>query len=236
VLNIFLSQLTKKNGDFMNKFILSLLFLIALSGEALAQSQTLFTTDYNDGYSDDTGLFFDLTAINDVSIESFGLYSDANTGEAVEVQIYVRSGSHVGFDGSSAGWELIASFSRSNNNYSDIDDFVLDTVLGIPAGETMGIYAFSPVGGLSHDDKTGPETHSDSNLSLTSDFGSEYGAFSGDNDNSMNFAGSITYVEGLPTSGSPVSVPTLSTYGLMLAGLALLLMARRRLLVTVRQK
>lgn len=213
----------------MRKYILSILFLIAISGQALAQSQTLFTVDYNDGYGDNTGLFFDLTATNDISIESFGLYSDASTGGPVTIEIYARTGSYAGFENSAAGWELIASFSRNNNGSSDIDQFVLPEVLAIPAGMTMGMYAFSPVGGISHDDTTGPETHSDANLSLTSDFGSEEGAFSGENDNSMNFAGSVTYVEGLPVSKLPTSVPTLSTYGLILTGLALLLMARRRL-------
>jgi hypothetical protein len=216
------------NGVIMKKNIVLMLLALAVFGSASAWSQTgtLIAADYNDDYGDETGLFLDLTAINDVSVVSFDLFSAADTGGSVTVEIYARPGSHVGFDSSSAGWELIGSFSRQNNDGRDYDTFVLPSPLGIPAGDTMGIYAYSSVGGLRHDDRTGPETWADDNLSLVSDFGSEDGAFSGNNDNSMNFAGNVSYMEGIPRA--PTSVPTLSTYGLILTFFALLLVASRR--------
>ncbi len=212
----------------MHKWILSLLLMLAVSGQAMAQSMTLLTTDDNDSYGEEVGLFFDLTAINDVSIESFGLYSNSDEGETVTVDFYTRPGSYVGFDSSPTGWTLIASVTINHDGTYDENQFVLPELFGMSAGETMGMYAYSPVGGISHDDTTGPATWSDANLSLTNDFGSEYGAFSGDNDTSMNFAGSVTYVEGLPFVPA-TSVPTLSGYGLLLAALGMLLLGRRRL-------
>jgi hypothetical protein len=215
----------------MNKWIMSLLLLAAVSSSFSAQAQTLLAGDPEDDRGDDSGLFFDLTATNNVTIESFGLYSGSNTGNLAEITIYARSGSWVGFDTSAAGWTVIGSYSRSNNDFNDLDAFLLDTPLVIAAGQTAGIYIFSDTGGIQHTDNCSEETFSDASLSLTTDLGDDTGAFppAGVTDDCMNFAGTVTYTVTAPSPSAAVSVPAIPIYGLMLTTLGLLLVAIRRL-------
>lgn len=222
----------------MNRWIVPLLLAAVASASLSVHAQTLLAGDPEDSAGDDSGLFFDLNASNDVTIVSFDLYSDSATGAPLSMTIYSRPGSWVGFDASALGWVEIGTYNRNNNDNGDPDTFVLDSPLVIPAGQTAGIYVFSALGGIQHtDDCSPPLTYSDANLSLmTGEGNDDGGAFAGVDDNCMSFAGSVTYAaapSAPPTSDTPI--PTMSIYGLVLTSLGLLLVAIRRLRTSERR-
>jgi hypothetical protein len=214
----------------MKTSIISLLFLVLLPGSILAQAQTLDAGDAEDWGSEGDGQFLDLTATNAISILSFDIYSLADTGDDVEISIYSRPGSYMGFEGSSAGWTLVFNDSRSGNADTDPDTFALPAPLAIAGGDTVGILMVAVVDGLQWQDG-GDDTFNDANLTIFSDLGSSDSAFSGNNTSGRVFAGSVTYSVSPVVdaeAGPPIPVPTMSAYALALTVLGLLLVASRR--------
>lgn len=183
--------------------------VVALSfGHWAVVGQSLSTAPPDDTNGDGAGLYINLTAFNDVEITSFDLYSDANEGESIQLDIYTIAGPYQGSESNSAAWTLLQSFSRITNDRDTADSFVLNTPLSITGGNTTGVYLVGVTGGIQHRDVTGSDTISDANLELFTDVGST-SLFGGAQNIFGNFAGSVNYnvtgvtIEDIPLLSSP---------------------------------
>lgn len=104
---------------------------------ALCLANTLSTAASNNGSG---GIFLDLTAgPSAVSITSFDSPFTGTAGTTVNVEVWTRPGSYVGFDASSAGWTLTQTILATRAGTSVNAPIVLTSPLLISAGQTMGI-------------------------------------------------------------------------------------------------
>lgn len=117
--------------------ILSLLVGIALSPGAQAQSLTTFFNS-NNGNTQGGGVFFDLNAVSALTLNSLGVNANVGTadpgsillGAPISLEVWTRSGTATGFEGSAAGWTLRSTGSGvaaaiNTPSFVDIADFVL---------------------------------------------------------------------------------------------------------------
>ena len=177
--------------------ILSLLLALFLTVSAQAQSlSTGFISNNGSG-----GVFLNLTSLAaPLEFTGFGTQFSSAAGTAVSVEVWVRTGSYVGFTTSNTGWTLVQTVSGTSAGTvtnSAIINFAAP--IQIAAGQTMGIYlhAITPGGGIRYFG-TGAGGHqttfSNSDLSLFSDV-SRTGAvsFAGTQFTPRTFAGTVTY-------------------------------------------
>jgi len=114
-----------------------LVFFFAILLPAFCLANTLSTAASNNGSG---GIFLDLTAgANDVSITSFDSPFTGTSGTTVNVEVWTRPGSYVGFDASSAGWTLTQTILATRAGTLVNAPIVLTTPLAISAGQTLGI-------------------------------------------------------------------------------------------------
>jgi gliding motility-associated-like protein len=123
------------------KKLFSLLIMVWFVGamevhaQACASPHTTMM-NYNNGQD---GNMFDITALTDVTIDSFWCNFDAGTVQ--EVEIWYRTNTVVGNQASSAGWIKIDSVlnlpSAGLNNYTHVP---IHVNIFIPAGSTYGFY------------------------------------------------------------------------------------------------
>lgn len=99
-------------------------------------------TTVNENNGND-GVMFDITGVEDGTITGFRGSLDINSN----LEVYYRDGSYVGFEGSSAGWTLLASASTVFSG-SDVN-LQLDIDLEITNGQTIGIYLTTTNAGAS---------------------------------------------------------------------------------------
>ena len=87
--------------------------------------------------SSQNGLFFDVTALNTVTIH--GLDSQIGIPGAVgrPYLVYGRTGTHVGFETSSAGWTLIDSGTTTGGS---VQALLSDAFIVVPAGQSYAFY------------------------------------------------------------------------------------------------
>ncbi|MCP4677332.1 MAG: hypothetical protein GY854_17825 [Deltaproteobacteria bacterium] len=125
------------------------------AGVADAGSCTGMEDDLSTTYIGGTGsrpVMFDIVAVNRVSINSFDMNMDPGT---YDVEIYYRTGTHVGYHTSSAGWTLLET---SNNVVSQGDgahtplDLSLNVV--IEAGQRAA-FSIAPTSGFGINYTTG---------------------------------------------------------------------------------
>ncbi len=90
--------------------ILSLLVGIALSPGAQAQSLTTLFAG-NNGASSGGLVFFDLNVfpVLGLTVTDIAVNTITTVGTPINVEIYTRSGTSVGFEGNASGWTLVSS-------------------------------------------------------------------------------------------------------------------------------
>jgi hypothetical protein len=113
------------------------------------------------------GIFFDLSAANDVTITALEYRTTVAAGTPVGVEVWVRSGSYIGHDTSPAGWTLHDTINNAISTGPNSPVFFgLANPLSISAGQTTGIYLLTQSGGIRFWGDPSRLTFSDMNLSL----------------------------------------------------------------------
>ncbi len=202
---------------------------LLLCAPALASAQSITLATPQPGNNGNTGVMFDVTAVNDVTVTS--LATNISSG-ASTIEIYGRSGTHVGFENSNVGWTLLGTAGALAVGANQTIPVTLN--VAVPAGQTYAFYIHTAgTVGYRNGTSVGAVDASDANLQIRQ--GRGVGAAFGNLIGSPRiFTGSITYVTGLAPPPAPVAVPTMSEwamilFGLMLAGGAALYIQRRRL-------
>ena len=100
-------------------------------------ADSLFTT--NAAGNGSNGNMFDIEAFQDVTITGFSMFLNATTHANIEIWAYT-SGSHVGNEGSNAGWTLLGSVQNFTVGTAGIYYIPTSFNQFIAAGSTMGFY------------------------------------------------------------------------------------------------
>ena len=187
--------------------------VVALLLTITAQAQTLSTVAPNNGSG---GVFLNLTPSSaPLQFTGFSTYFASAAGSPVSVEVWVRSGSYVGFTGSSAGWTLwgtVSGTSAGSTTESSLINFA--TPIQLAAGQTTGIYLHSITagGGIRYTGTAGSPpttTFSNADLSLFSDTTrTGTASFAGTQFSPRTFSGTVAYTV----------VPEPSTYLLLACG------------------
>lgn len=187
----------------MKTAVLWLLALLGLSCLQLGQAQTLVTAPDNNGSG---GVFMNLQASNGpVTVTGFDAHILADPDIAVSVDVWVRSGSYVGFTDSNAGWTLTQTVASVTQGGANRTPFALTTPITVSSPGITAIYLHSiqTGAGLRYAGTPGtpPQTAwSSSDLQLFSDTARTGSvSFSGGQSSPRTFAGVVRYTKALPT-------------------------------------
>lgn len=95
------------------------------------------------------GIFMNLTAtsqnLNVTRIDTF--FGSTTVGAAFSVQVWTRTGSYVGFEGSNAGWTLLDTVNGTSSGTAVSAAVNLNNVIGLTAGQTTGVLLHSVTAG-----------------------------------------------------------------------------------------
>ena len=125
----------------MLRYVLAAAAVVSLAQVTFAESLT--TAPANNAQK---SIFLDLTA-KDANLQITGF--DTAVEGATSIQVYIREGSYVGFDNSSAGWTLVDTITATNltgSGYNMTGSFALTDGIFIDAGQTVGICLVSTTG------------------------------------------------------------------------------------------
>lgn len=208
-------------------------FLVALSvlaatfvasvSPVCAQTQTLGVgRDWNTTRSQ-FAIMYDVQAANPITI------TNVTAGTFIDgpFELYGRPGTHVGFEGSSAGWTSLGTVTITTDG---VDSLVFPVNIPLDAGQTYAFYITSLSGGrvgTTSSMAVGNVAASDANLTI----------FDGTTHVSTPFnpvgppapnrpVGSIGYSLGLPAAVPTLSEWAMIGFGVLLAGFALLSIRR----------
>lgn len=187
---------------------------------------TLFASD-----NQFAGNTFDVVATTAMTITGF----DVNlvTGSSTTIAIYWRPGTSVGFQDSSAGWTLLGTDTVTPGG-QDVPTFVNIGGLALTPGNTYGFYVdlqSYPSTSMRYTNG-GPNTYSNADLSITTQFGKGDPAFTGGSFFPRQWNGTIYY--DIVDFEYPLiqEIPTLSKAGvaalLALLAVAAVFVLRRR--------
>ncbi|MDT0556991.1 proprotein convertase P-domain-containing protein, partial [Patiriisocius hiemis] len=146
------------------------------------------------------GNMFDINALNDVTINSFDI--NMNTGTD-DVEVYFKTGTHVGFEGDASAWTLLDTATGITSNGPDTAT-PLNLNLGqvVLAGETVAFYVSTLTVGVGYTNGTTPGAvfASDANIEFLEGAGNAYpfGTFF----TPRVFNGNIIYSEGTLSSNT----------------------------------
>lgn len=124
--------------------VLGLLTLLSPAGNA----QTLSTAAPNNGSG---GVFMNLTPVSlPISVTSFDVAYTGTVGTLVDVEVWTRPGSYVGFEGNSAGWTLTQTVQGVRQGTLVLSPLTLTTPILLPDGATTAVYlhAITAGGGI----------------------------------------------------------------------------------------
>lgn len=199
-----------------------LLFLAVLSVPIVASAQILSTgTVSNNGTG---GIFLDLTpATQSLTFTGFATQFGSAAGSAVNIEVWTRTGSYVGFTTSSAGWTLTQTVSGiSAGTATNSAPIVFTNPIALNFGQTTGVYLHSITtgGGIRYfgTGTTSQANYSNADIAMFTDV-SRTGAvsFGGTQFTPRAFVGDIIYTPAVP---EPATMAAL--------GLGLLAVVRRR--------
>jgi hypothetical protein len=168
-----------------------------LATSVMAQSGTLSTAPPNNGSG---GVFMDLTNVGlPLNITGFDVAYSGTAGTAVDVEVWVRSGTYVGFDADPTGWTLTQTVPGiRGSSTTELTPLDLSTPILIDGLTAVYLHAVGPgTGGIRYSG-TGtspPQTMwSNGDLELFSDV-SRTGStpFGGSRFTPRTFAGNIHY-------------------------------------------
>lgn len=135
------------------------------------------TTNYAGGNGFD-GVMFDITSLsNTITVQCFESNFDAGT---LDLEIYTKSGTHVGFGTDQAAWTLVGSASGVTSAGDGNPTYIpINVGVSIPAGSTQAFHVTttSTSGAqINYTDgsATGSVLASDANMELTEGYGTEY--------------------------------------------------------------
>lgn len=152
------------------------------------------TTRLNNDNSN-SGIFFDISATSSIQIQQ--IYADFNyIINAFNLKLYSRSGSHVGFENSAAGWTLHSDNTMQMSAGMDVPRAVANSLaITIPAGGTRGFYLITDGAGVDYSndvDPIGTIDFNDGTIQIRTGGGNS-SLFSGIANASRNFNGVIDY-------------------------------------------
>ena len=182
--------------------------LMTLAVPLAAQAGGLTTAPANNGTG---GIFLDLTpATASLFFEVFETPTAAAVGVPVQVEVWTRPGSYVGFTTSNAGWTLAQTVSGTGGATNTPVPFTLTPPLTLLVGTTTGVYlhGITAGGGIRYTGTAAapPQTTwSNADITLFSDVARTGAvAFGGTQFTPRTFSGTIQY------STTPV---TLESFG-----------------------
>jgi len=204
------------------RYVLQTAALAASLTLPLAANSITTTFAQNDSGS---GAMFDLTiGTTRITVNSLSVLDDASS--ALTLDVYIKSGSYVGFDTTPAAWTLASTTAVPTGAGATTPTNVTLTPFTLAAGQTYGIYVTftTTVGGPEMLYTRGSNTYSNSNVTLSAGEGLNglFGAtsvFPG-----RTWDGTINYT--LATS----AVPEPTSLALCALGAPGLLLLRRRYL------
>lgn len=188
----------------MQSIVRWILVFTGLCLSSTAPAQTLDTVPPNNGSG---GVFLDLQATNGpLDITGFDAAVNGTAGITVSVEVWVRSGSYVGFTGSSAGWTLSQVATGVSRGSLENTPFMLGTPITVAPAQTTAVYLHSITGGsgLRYTGVSGdpPQTSfSNGDLALFSDTARTGNVpFAGNVFTPRAFSGTIRYTNALQTT------------------------------------
>lgn len=188
----------------MKSGLFRMLALLCLLASTLAQGQALVTAPANNGNG---GVFMNLQSSNGpLTLTGFDVPVEGAPGTSVLVEVWVRSGSYVGFTDSSAGWTLTQTATGVAQGNTVNTPFALTAPIVLAPGEVTAVYLHSvtPGSGMRYTG-TGANpprtTWSNTDLTLFSDLARTGNvAFAGSVFSPRTFSGAIRYTNALQTA------------------------------------
>ena len=138
------------------------------------------------------GNMFDIKPKTDIEIWALGVNTNSTASETFDV--YVREGSHVGFESNAGAWELWGSYTTTGSG-QDVYTFIYPGTRSFEADKTYGVYIdMSSYGtGTALRYTNGNETYENNFLRIESGVGKGNGAFSGSTFADRIWNGAIYY-------------------------------------------
>lgn len=186
-----------QSGDTLNTGALtaSTTYYVEARGVAAGSLMTTFANNNSCG----GGNMFDVTAYNEITIDSFDLNLNAGT---VNVDVYYKTGSYAGFETTSGAWTLLGSGSATSTG-PGVPTRLAVGGLTIPAGQTYSIYLYTT--SMVYTTLTVTTNYTNSDLNIAAGVGL-CSLFGGTN-NPRGWNGRLYYTaEGCPSNRTPVAV------------------------------
>lgn len=146
------------------------------SGQSSTLSSTIMAStglaSTFDGGNNQDGAMFDVVGITDADITGFSIY--AVTG-GVDLEVFYKTGTHVGFEGSASAWTSLGTFSNVDSAASAY--VALPSPVSIVSGQTLAFYITRTDGGYlyySNGTAVGNVVSSDAVLQIEEGKGVEY--------------------------------------------------------------
>ncbi|MCW5946915.1 MAG: PEP-CTERM sorting domain-containing protein [Fimbriimonadales bacterium] len=121
---------------------------VLLLAPAVSMAGILSTGPPNNGSG---GIFMDLTALGpDLFVTQFDVAYTGTIGTQVDVEVWTRPGTYVGFTNSPVGWTLTQTLTGTRQGTLVLDPLVLTSDIHIAAGQTVAVYlqAITAGGGI----------------------------------------------------------------------------------------
>ncbi|TVS09238.1 MAG: DUF11 domain-containing protein [Phycisphaerales bacterium] len=104
----------------------------------VALGQSLTTAPSNNGSG---GVYMDLTALNqNLRVTQFDVEYTGTIGSPVDVEIWIRSGSYVGFESDPSAWTLHETVPGIRQGTAVPSPLMLSEPIELPVGEVTGVY------------------------------------------------------------------------------------------------